>query len=226
MKTILNLINLYFKLCLRNKRARSLLILNLFFLLQFSFSPVYDSAIYDIVVRPLISIAPALLFGQLLFSWDSSYYPFIKIKFFPFKYYILANYIFITSIMLINSMFIAIIEHNKGVVISDILLQLITYIIVSPVIIVFFGTFNSKRIELNTGPFMNYEGFSFENILMGTSTIILASLPQWVKYYPTLSHSFGFFSSVYIILWILITYLALRSIINKSKNRLYYYYCN
>jgi hypothetical protein len=106
------------------------------------------------------------MFGQWIFSWDSSHFDGLTTQNIPIKTYITANYylligfnilcfvlttpyfFFGTKIMYLH---VAAFVFNSGV---------------NVFLLLFFGTYNTKRIDLSKSTMMNYQGTTFKSFLI------------------------------------------------------------
>jgi hypothetical protein len=108
----------------------------------------------------------AINYGQLSFSWESSYFdnylsrqisPFnyIKSKYLIFAFSSISGYIITLPYILI--------DYKIGLINTAVMLYSIG---ISSVILLYFSTYNSSRIDLDKNQFMNYQGTGANQFLM------------------------------------------------------------
>ncbi|MFD2744249.1 MULTISPECIES: DUF5687 family protein [Sphingobacterium] len=173
------LIRLDFKLVWRNKRTRSLLVIStygLFYGLLF----YNNSSIQNQSLLVFIGIFTTGLFtfnfGQFLPAWDSSYYPFIQTQRIAIKDYLnakcilLYGSIFLTTILTIPYVYLG----------TDILLinavTAIYNIGINVPLLLYFGTYNNKRVDLDKSQFFNYQGMGAAQWIVMLPAIIIPIL--------------------------------------------------
>ena len=156
-----HLMGIELKLIFRNKRPKTSLYLGVFFLLYgFTFytNEHMNSYLTYSFAGLLLPAMFAINYGQFFFSWESSYFDavlvnrispsnYIKSKYYLFLsasllgYLLMLPYAFMDiKIALVNTAFLA---FNIGI---------------NSIILLYFGTFNSKYIDLGKSQFMNYQG--------------------------------------------------------------------
>lgn len=157
------------RLIFRNKRPKTMMWLSLIFML-YGFIFYVDENInkeFILVFAGLfITSSASMTYGQMIFSWESSFFDFIttsrispvtylKSKFLLFACLNTINYIltlpygFLSSkILIINT---ALFIYNTGI---------------SSFILLFFGTFNFSRIDLGKSQFMNWQGTNATQFLL------------------------------------------------------------
>jgi hypothetical protein len=100
----------------------------------------------------------ALSYGQLLFSWEGAFFDSFLANKIPFARYIKSKYIFLTltcAICYILTLPYALINYKIGIINTALCLYNIG---ISPIIIIFICTYNSKKMDLGRSQMMNYQG--------------------------------------------------------------------
>jgi hypothetical protein len=169
-------------LLIRNKRPRQMLVMLPIFLAYFLFFILKGNIIRDqfslLLMSTMLIGFGASMYGQFIFSWDSSYFDNImtrKINFINYvkvKYYLLLG----LSIMTFIPLFIVFFLTKK--IDLYLLCSLLFFIMgVNSFIIMFLGTFNNGRIDLSKSRFFNYEGVRANQFLI---TLIFMLLPMGI----------------------------------------------
>lgn len=183
------------KLIFRNKRPKSLLYFSLLFLVYgfiFYQKPNIDNDLILIFTGFILTASFGITYGQYLFSWESSFFDsFIANKISPTNY-IKSKYLlfaFTSVIGFFVTLPYALISYKIGFINAAMLLYNIG---ISSVVLIFFCTFNSSRIDLGKSSFMNYQGSGATQFLliiplMGIPVIFylffkLLGIPQYSYY--------------------------------------------
>lgn len=157
------------KMILRNKRPRSMLIVSAIFLL-YGFIFYKENHLNNYLMLTFtgtfITAILSINYGQFIFSWESSFfdsyivnkispYNIIKSKYLFFAFLNIFCYIITLPYMLISPKIglinTAIFLYNTGI---------------SSIVVLLFGVYNSKRIDLGKSQFMNYEGTGVSQFFM------------------------------------------------------------
>jgi hypothetical protein len=165
-----NFMSLELKLILRHKRTRSMLYMSLFFLfygLLFYTNTIYQENDGWLFFAAVFSTGfLMLMYGQWILSWDSTYFDGLMTKNIPVRDYIKANYNLLVAFNVIcfiltspyfffgvkiMQMHIAAFFFNTGINIF---------------LLLFFATYNTKRINLSQGTSFNFQGTTFKNFLI------------------------------------------------------------
>ena len=154
------LINIELKLILRNQRSRSLLWISLFML---AYPLIFQGDEYSgmiIFVCILVTGMFALNYGQLMFSWNGSYFDLLLTRNVELKDLFLAKY----YLLALSSIVLTIPCLLYGLMESRYLLYLPTMCVynigVSIYLYMLLGCFKSRRIDVQKKATMNYEGIS------------------------------------------------------------------
>lgn len=170
------------KLIWRNKRTKNAVLLCLAFLaygLFFYFTPKYNGTGMLVLVGIFITGIFIINFGQYIPAWDSSYFAFFKTRPISMVRYLqskaLLMYLSVVVLTILSTFYVyfgwdklyvnvACAIYNMGVNVPIILL---------------FGAYNRKRIDLSEGNMMNYQGMGIAQWLVG---IPLIGLPMIIWY--------------------------------------------
>ncbi|HOT13201.1 MAG TPA: DUF5687 family protein [Bacteroidales bacterium] len=190
-----DLVHIEIKMILRNKRPKSLLYFSLIFLaygFMFYKKQNLDNYLLLSFVGVLMTAMFALNHGQFMFAWESSFFDsFMTKKISPYNY-VKSKYLFFTVLCLLSfivSLPYALISYKIGIINVSLLLYNVG---VSSFILIFFGTYNSTRIDLGKSQFMNYQGIGATQFLlilpiMGIPVLVyllfnLFDIPQYSFY--------------------------------------------
>lgn len=169
-------IQLDLKLLWRNKRAKTTVYLSLGFLaygLLFYTNPMYAESSMLIFVGIFITGIFIINFGQFIPAWDSSYFPLLQTRPITMKNYLEAKallmYASILVLTILSTLYaffgwdkvymnVACAIYNAGVNIP---------------LVLFFGAFNKKYIDLSNGSMFNYQGIGAAQWLIGLPLFII-----------------------------------------------------
>ncbi|MDR0332617.1 MAG: DUF5687 family protein [Dysgonamonadaceae bacterium] len=172
------LMQVHIKTFLRNKRMKATLWTMPFILLYGLL--FYNNSSYGLGMKMFAGIFvtgfPMLILGQWAIGLNSTYFDAIMSKKITVRDYILSFYymmfvLCIVSFILTTPYFF----YGKEIMIVQTVAFLYN-IGVNISILLFFSTFNDKRIELNTGGAMNYQGVSMKNFLVMIPIMIVPML--------------------------------------------------
>ncbi|WP_080904927.1 DUF5687 family protein [Parabacteroides sp. Marseille-P3160] len=165
-----DLIGLEIKLILRHKRTKSILYLSFFFLfygLLFYRDPKMATN-YGMLffAATFVTGLLMLMFGQWVISWDGSYFDSLMTKNIPVQSYIEANYYllasFCTACFILTTPYFFFGSRILYLHLAALLFNLGVNIF----FLVFFATYNTKRIDLSKSSAMNYQGTTIKNFLI------------------------------------------------------------
>ncbi len=171
------LIWLEVNLLLRNKRTRQLLTMIPIFIGYFLFMLANDHGRNQFLLLFLIPFGISFgsaMYGQMIFSWESTYFDtlmVLKINFSNYiktKYYIMAILSFLTTIL-----FYIVLLITNQVDLSLLLSFLVFNLGVTPFIILLFACFNDGRIELSRKQYFNYEGLKGSQMFLSFSLVLI-----------------------------------------------------
>lgn len=165
-------------LLFRNKRSRQLMSMTFYFYCYFLFMIVNDNGKSIYIVQLLLSLGISFcsaMYGQLIFSWESTFFDFIMSKKINFSSYVSAKFYIMLAMSLISGIifYLFLVNFSK----LDILM-FIAYLIfnlgVSPFIVLFFSCFNDGRIVLSQKQYFNYQDLSGTQLSI---SLILVFIP-------------------------------------------------
>src|SRR3970040_2353485 len=168
------------KMIWRNKRPKTVIWISLIFLaygLMIYTNPQYkDTPAFFVVVGILMTGVFMLNYGQFVPSWDSNYYGMMMSQNIPMKQYLSSK----AGLMSVSVVVLAILSmpylyFGWNVLATNIACALYNLGINIPVLL-FAGSFNKKRIDLEKSPFMNYQGTGATQWLVGLPLILLPTL--------------------------------------------------
>lgn len=170
-------IKLDLKLIWRNKRPRTTVFLAVFMLaygLIFYTNPAYaDSAVWKLFVGIFMTGIFMINFGQFIPAWDSSYYPLMMAQNIPLEKYLKSKVVLMQlSIVLLYFGSLAYVYFGKEVLVLNTACALYNMGINIPILLAF-GAWNKKRIDLEKTVFMNYQGTGAAQWLVGIPVLVL-----------------------------------------------------
>jgi hypothetical protein len=119
-------------------------------------------------------------FGQFIPAWDSSYYSMMMAQNIPLKQYLNAKAaLIIFSIVILTILTTPYVFFGYKILVINIVCAIYNIGINVPVLL-FAGSFNRKRIDLEKSPFMNYQGTGAAQWLVGLPLLIMPILIFWV----------------------------------------------
>ncbi|HBX46633.1 DUF5687 family protein [Limibacterium fermenti] len=163
-------ISLILKLITRNKRTKSTLFVSILFLLYGLF--FYPKKMYDdnygftFFIAMIATGSLMLMFGQWLISWNGSHFDCLMTKKMNADTYIRANY---TLMMLFNILCFIVTTPYFFFGTKVIFLQVSAFLYnigVNIFLLLYFASYNTKRLNLNEGSAMNYQGTTYKNFLI------------------------------------------------------------
>ena len=164
------IIALELKLILRHKRTKSLLYMSAFFLLYGLL--LYNQDMYMNKPGMLFFVAMFLtgllmfMFGQWVISWDSAHFDCLMTKNIPVKTYLNANYYMLLAFNTLCFLLTTPYFLMGKVIIYNHIAAFIFNSGVNVFLLLYFATYNTKRIDLSQASVMNYQGTSFKNFLI------------------------------------------------------------
>lgn len=172
-----NLMSTEIKMILRNKRPKSLMYISVMFF-AYGFIFYQDKNINNYLILILtgffLTSIFAIQYGQFSFSWESSFFDgYLANKIAPYNYLKSKYLLFAFSSLLgfIVTLPYALISYKIGFINLAMLLYNIG---ISSVILLYFCTWNTSRIDLGRSQFMNYQG---TGVIQFLSVIPIAGFP-------------------------------------------------
>lgn len=182
------------KLIFRNKRPRSTGFLSLLFLaygLFFYTQDTYQDLPWLFVfVGILITGFFMMNFGQFIPAWDAGYYPLIMAQNIPMKQYLTAKAGLITfSVVALAILATPYIYFGWRIFILNLVCAIYNIGVNIPLLL-YVGSFNRKRIDLDKSPFMNYQGTGAAQWLVGIPLMVIPAFLFWL-FYKFISYESG-----------------------------------
>jgi hypothetical protein len=175
------LISVQLKLMLRHKRTRTLLFLSAFFLLyglMFYTNEHYGDGMIFFCSMFMTGIL-MFIYGQWSISWDSAHFDTILTKNIPARTYILSNY----YLMLAFNVICFILTTPYFFFGTKIIYMHLTAFLFNTgcniIFLLFFATFNNKRVDLSRSSAMNYQGTTYKSFLIVLPIMLFPIL--WVN---------------------------------------------
>jgi hypothetical protein len=118
-------------------------------------------------------------FGQFIPAWDSSYYSMMMSQNIPLKQYLNSKAaLLIFSIVLLTILTTPYVYFGYDVLLINIVCAVYNIGVNVPILL-FAGSFNRKRIDLEKSPFLNYQGTGAAQWLVGLPLLALPILFFW-----------------------------------------------
>lgn len=171
------------KMIWRNKRPKTLIFISLLIMgygLIFYPQETYQNmpAIFVFVGIFMTGIF-MINFGQFIPAWDSSYYSMMMSQNIPLKQYLNSKAALISfSIVILTILTTPYVFFGYKILLINIVCAVYNIGVNVPVLL-FAGSYNRKRIDLEKSPFMNYQGTGAAQWLVGLPLIILPILLFW-----------------------------------------------
>lgn len=172
------------KLIWRNKRPKTLIFISLLIMgygLIFYPNDAYqDMPGFFVFVGIFMTGIFMINFGQFIPAWDSSYYSMMMSQNIPLKQYLNSKAALITfSIVVLTVLTTPYVYFGYKILIINLACAIYNIGINVPVLL-FAGSFNRKRIDLEKSPFMNYQGTGAAQWLVGLPLLIVPILLFWL----------------------------------------------
>jgi len=165
------------KLLMRNKRSKStlpLLAIGLLYGLFFYPNPMYQEKVWIYAFVGIFSTGIFLInFGQFIPAWDSSYYKMLMSQNLKYEQYLKSKYILmVLSVVLLFILGIPYVYFGWKILIVH-FAAAIYNIGVNSHVILFGGSFNRKKIDLDKKAAFNYQGTGAVQWLIGIPLLLL-----------------------------------------------------
>ena len=174
------------KLIWRNKRPKTTIYMSLLLLCYGLF--VYPSDMYEhmaiyVFVGIFMTGIFMINFGQFVPSWDASYYPMIMSQNIPLKDYLSSKAMLISfSVIILAILSTPYIYFGWNILLINMVAALYNIGVNVPILL-YSGSFNKKRIDLDKSPFMNYQGTGAAQWIVGLPLMFLPILIFWLLDY-------------------------------------------
>jgi len=166
----LRYISLEVSMMVRNKRPRNTMLIVPFFLIYaVAYFLSYDKTggFFNILFTTMYMGLGAISYGQLLFSWESTYFDGVMARKNNFMNYVRAKYYlqgFLTLVMFIP---IAVLAGLTGKISLPLVTALMLFLLgPGSFLIMLLAILNDGKIDLNAGTFMNYQGVKGSQFIM------------------------------------------------------------
>ncbi|MFZ4261007.1 DUF5687 family protein [Sphingobacterium sp. HJSM2_6] len=164
------------KLIWRNKRSKSTIYLGLLFLLYgliFYPNETYQQSTILVFVGIFITGIFMINFGQFIPAWDSTYYSMLMVQNIPMRLYLEAKVLLmVMSICILTILSSAYVYFGWNIFLINISCALYNLGVNIPIIL-FFGSYNKKRIDLNASSMMNYQGMGIAQWIVGIPILLI-----------------------------------------------------
>jgi hypothetical protein len=190
------IMNLETKLIFRHKRSKNIFLMAVIFLcygLLFYTNPLYGFST-KIMCGVFVTGMAMMMFGQWVFGWDSNYFDFILSKNISTNDYVKANYYLMLVLCILSFIFSSpYFFFGREIMFIQVVAFLFNVGISLPLFL-FFGTYNTKRVDLKNSSAMNFQGTTFKNFLLVLPVLFL----------PTIIAFFvGLFADTSVVLWVI-----------------------
>lgn len=172
------------KMIWRNKRPKTAVYMS-FLLLGYGlmFYPndsYYDNPAFFIFVGVFMTGIFMINFGQFIPSWDAGYYPLIMSQNIPLKEYLTAKAALISlSVIALTILATPYLYFGWKIFMLNIVCAIYNIGVNIPMLL-YAGSFNRKRIDLDKSPFMNYQGMGAAQWLVGLPLLIFPVFIFWI----------------------------------------------
>lgn len=174
------------KLIWRNKRPKTTVWLSLLFLIYGLFfypNPAYaDKPAFFVFIGIFITGIFVINFGQFIPAWDSSYYSMMMSQNIPMKQYLDSK----AGLMYFSIIVLALLSTPYVYFGVNILLLNLACAVynagVNVPLILYAGSFNKKRIDLEKSPFMNYQGTGTAQWIIGFPLMLIPIILWYITY--------------------------------------------
>ncbi len=172
------------KLIWRNKRPKTTIYLSFIFLaygLIFYPNDSYqDMPAFFVFVGIFITGIFMINFGQFVPSWDASYYQMIMAQNIPMRQYLASKMGLITvSVIILAVLSTPYVYFGWNILLLNIACALYNMGVNIPILL-YAGSFNKKRIDLDKSPFMNYQGTGASQWIVGLPLLLIPIFFFWI----------------------------------------------
>lgn len=204
------LISIEIKLILRHKRTKSILYISGFFLLYgllFYTNPIYEKNMAMLFfVAMFMTGLLMFMYGQWAISWDSSHFDSLMTRNIPIRTYLNANYYLLLAFNLICFVLTTPYFYFGMKIVYMHLAAFIFNVGINTILLLFFATYNTKRIDLSKASVMNYQGTTFKSFLIVLPVMFIPMI---------IVGTISFFASMTVALWTLTILGALGLVFRK-----------
>lgn len=170
------------RLIWRNKRARSVLSLSVLFAfygLLFYPNPSFADSSMLVFVGIFITGIFVMNFGQFIPAWDGGYYSLLMSQNIPLRLYLESKVILLyISVAILSIVSIAYAYFGWNILAINLACAIYNLGINVPLVL-YFGSYSKKKIELDRGQFFNYQGTGAAQWIVSIP-VILAPILIWM----------------------------------------------
>ncbi|WP_037318384.1 DUF5687 family protein [Salegentibacter sp. Hel_I_6] len=174
------------KLIWRNKRPKTTIYMSLILLGYGLFvypTEMYSHSAFYVFVGIFMTGIFMINFGQFVPSWDASYYPLIMSQNIPVKDYLASKAMLLSfSVIILAILTTPYIYFGWNILLINMVAALYNIGVNVPILL-YSGSFNKKRIDLDKSPFMNYQGTGAAQWIVGLPLMFLPILIFWLLDY-------------------------------------------
>jgi len=122
-------------------------------------------------------------FGQFVPSWDASYYPMIMSQNIPIKDYLASKAMLVSfSVIILAILTTPYIYFGWNILLINMVAALYNIGVNVPILL-YSGSFNKKKIDLDKSPFMNYQGTGAMQWLVSIPLMVVPVFIFWLLDY-------------------------------------------
>lgn len=169
-------------LLLRNKRPRQALVMlpvfwaYLVYVMMKDAEKLTNGAMGVYFISIVVGMA-SIIYGQFLFSWESSYFDGLMARKNDFKKYVQAKYYLMSILVTLCfvPLYFTMVIYAR---VNPLILVSLTAFVLGPIqlVIFFFGTLNDARVDLAGGQFFNYQGVKGKHFLVSFAFFLIPFL--------------------------------------------------
>jgi hypothetical protein len=172
------------KMIWRNKRPKTTVYISILFLAYGLFFYRNDSyqemPAFFIFVGIFITGIFMINFGQFVPAWDARYYPLIMAQNIPLKKYLTAKAGLITfSVVVLAILSTPYLYFGWKILLINMVCAVYNIGVNIPILL-YAGSFNRKKIDLDKSPFMNYQGMGATQWIVGLPLMVMPLLIFWI----------------------------------------------
>ena len=136
-------------------------------------------------------------FGQFIPSWDASYYSMMMSQNIPLKKYLASKIGLMTfSVVVLTILTTTYVYFGYHILLLNLACAVYNIGVNVPVLL-YAGSFNRKRIDLEKSPFMNYQGTGATQWIVGIPLMVLPVLLFWgISYFFSFNVGVGFLAGL------------------------------
>ncbi|MCX6280314.1 MAG: DUF5687 family protein [Bacteroidetes bacterium] len=178
------LMSLEIKMILRNNRPKTYLVLSMMFMfygfLIYTKHPVESGYGMMLFIGLLLTGIMMIQYGQLVLSWESSYFDRLCTANFTTRDFFIAKFrlfFFFNTVTFLITMPYALYDYRI------LLLNFAAWLFncgINIFVILFLGSFNTKRVDMSKGSFFNYEGVTAVHFILSIPALGFPVLIYWL----------------------------------------------